>query len=104
MRPNVGFSPYTPQQLQGSLIDPPPSDPKAKGPIPAATEEAAPQLYTPEFVSIFQGFFVSPKSLLYVRPIDPNSGVFVFPRITQPAFFNRFTVTSSSSGINPASK
>src|ERR671918_115524 len=46
-RPIVGFSPTTPQQLAGILIDPARSVPSASGPRPAATAAAAPPLDPP---------------------------------------------------------
>ena len=45
--PNVGLSPYVPQNADGMRIDPPPSVPTASGTIPAATEAAAPPLDPP---------------------------------------------------------
>ncbi len=55
IRPLVGFSPTSPQQLAGIRIDPPPSEPCATGTRPAATAAAAPPLEPPAMRSVSQG-------------------------------------------------
>ncbi len=45
-------------------MDPPPSLPMAKGPMPAATAAPEPALDPPEVRSVFQGFRVAGKIML----------------------------------------
>src|SRR4030042_3390788 len=90
--------PNTPQQLEGTRGEPPPSAPTASGPRPAATEDAAPPLEPPQLLSRFQGLRVTPKTRLSVKGLNPNSEVLVFPSTIAPAFFKRDTTTASSSG------
>jgi len=45
--PRVGFSPMIPQQAAGMRIEPPPSEPWARGTTPEATAAAAPPLDPP---------------------------------------------------------
>ena len=72
-------------------MDPPPSEPRAKGPKPEAIAAAAPPLEPPGVLSKFHGFFVAPKIKLSVTPLYPKAGRLVFPKITAPASFNRLT-------------
>ena len=53
--PKVGFSPNTPQNAAGILIEPAPSEPCASGPRPAATAAAAPPLDPPAVDPCFHG-------------------------------------------------
>ena len=78
-------------------IDPPPSLPKAIGPMPAATHAAAPPLDPPGLMRRFHGLRVTPKSGPSVSAFQPNSGVVVLPRITAPASRSRATQGASSS-------
>src|SRR5437588_9548606 len=57
-RPKVGMSPNTPQNDDGTRIEPTPSVPIAIGPQPAATPAAAPPLDPPLVRPGFQGFRV----------------------------------------------
>src|SRR5947199_2247773 len=59
-RPKVGFNPNTPQNEDGTRIEPTPSVPIAIGPQPAATPAAAPPLDPPLVRAGFQGFRVVP--------------------------------------------
>ena len=56
--PYVGFNPTTPQKLDGCLIEPPVSDPRAQGTIPAATAAAEPPEEPPGTLFKFHGFLV----------------------------------------------
>src|SRR5690349_1233282 len=76
--PNEDFKPTTPQKLAGWRMEPPPSEPIAIGPSPAATAAPAPPLEPAEVRSRFQGLRVGPNSKLSVGDFQPNSGVFVF--------------------------
>src|SRR6266699_7206044 len=60
--PKVGFKPTTPQNEDGTRIDPTPSVPIASGPHPAATAAAAPPLDPPLVRSLFQGLRVTPDT------------------------------------------
>ena len=71
--------------------EPPPSDPVARGTRPAATAEALPPDEPPGVWSRFQGLRVGPNTALSVSAFQPTSGVFVFPRTTQPAATSRAT-------------
>src|SRR3979411_2049481 len=51
--PKVGFTPTTPQNEDGTRIEPTPSVPIASGPHPAATAAAAPPLEPPLVRSLF---------------------------------------------------
>src|SRR3954453_21606841 len=59
-RPKVGFNPNTPQNDEGTRIDPTPSVPIAIGPHPAATAAAAPPLDPPLVCAGFHGLRVNP--------------------------------------------
>ncbi len=61
-RPNEGFKPYTPQNAAAMRIEPPPSVPSARGPIPLATAAAAPPLEPPGVRVVSHGLRVTPKS------------------------------------------
>ena len=98
-RPREGFKPKTPQHEAGILIEPPPSVPWASGTSPAASAAAAPPLDPPGVRSRFHGFRVAPFSSDSVNATVPNSGVFVFPRITKPASRSRRTTAVSKSGM-----
>jgi hypothetical protein len=60
--PKVGLMPTTPQNDDGTRIDPTPSVPIASGPHPAATEAAAPPLDPPLVRLVFQGLRVTPDT------------------------------------------
>src|SRR3954447_4123394 len=84
-RPRDGLMPTSPQHDAGLRIEPPPSLPCATGRGPAATAGAAPPHDPPRARVTSHGFFVVPFSSDSVCPIDPNSGVFVLPRMTKSA-------------------
>jgi hypothetical protein len=87
-----------PVQAAGMRMEPPPSVPMASGPSPAATAALAPPLEPPGVRSRCQGFRVIPKTRLWVAPIQPKVGVFVFPSWMAPAAFIRATMGASSVG------
>ena len=76
--------PASPPRAAGILIEPPPSEPVPRGIIPDASAADVPPEDPPGEYSRFQGFLVIPKGTLSVFPLCPNSGVLVFPKITQP--------------------
>ncbi len=67
--PYVGFSPTTPHQLAGCLIEPAVSEPIAAMTSSAATAAADPPEEPPGRWFMFQGFLVGPKSEVSVE--DP---------------------------------
>ena len=79
-------------------IDPPPSDPGAKGSIPDATAAAAPPLEPPAPSEGFHGFRVGGPASPSVYDGRPNSGVALLPRLTAPAASTASTSSSESSG------
>ena len=72
--PKLGLSPYAPQKLAGCLIEPPPSEPCAKGPNPETTDDAAPPLDPAVVTSKFHGLRLWPNIKLSVTPFHPRSG------------------------------
>ncbi len=96
--PNDGFMPNTPQNAAGILTDPAPSVPWATGPMPAATAAADPPLDPPDVRDSPHGLRVGPISRLPASPFQPNSEVFVFPRMMAPAARRRSTTTESVPG------
>src|SRR3954447_407457 len=61
-RPNVGLMPNTPQNEEGTRMEPTPSVPSASGPQPAATAAAAPPLDPPLVRSTRHGLRVIPET------------------------------------------
>ncbi len=84
-RPTPGMMPKRPEKAQGMRIEPAPSVPMWKEPMPSAAAAAAPPEEPPGVRARFQGLRVTPVSLLCVTPIQPNSGIVVWPTSTQPA-------------------
>ncbi len=76
-------------------MDPPASDPVAMATMPPATAAAEPPLEPPGVREVFQGFLVVPKSRFLVNPVNPNSGVLVFPITMAPAALSRLTWVES---------
>src|SRR6478672_1407024 len=97
-RPRDGFNPKSPQHDAGMRIDPPPSEPCAKGSTPAATAAAAPPEEPPGVREVSHGLRQAPFRSDSVTHVMPNSGVFDLPRIVNPAAFIRRTVAGSCSG------
>ena len=77
-------------------IEPAPSLPTCKGPIPAAQAAAAPALLPPGVRERSQGLRVIPVNGLSPNAFQPNSGVVVLPIITAPASRNRAVAGASS--------
>ncbi len=80
-------------------MEPPPSEPCAIGQSPAASAAAAPPLEPPALRVRSQGVRQGPFRDESVKAVVPNSGVFVFPRITKPAAFRRVMCARSNSGM-----
>src|SRR5258708_21300776 len=93
--------PATPQKLAGIRIEPPPSLPTARAPIPAARPAAAPALLPPDVCSSDHGLRVMPVNGLSPIAFHPNSGVVVLPRSTAPCS-RSLAVAGESSFQGPA--
>ena len=83
--------PESPQQADGIRMDPPPSEPVARGTMPAASAAAAPPEDPPGPCSRLKGLVVGPKTALVVLADQANSGVLVLPTTTHPAARMRAT-------------
>src|SRR5690606_6165358 len=94
--PREGLWPDRPQALEGIRMEPPPSEPVARGTIPDARAAAAPPELPPALRSRSHGFRVAPKGTLSVWPFHPSSGVLVLPTTMHPAAFRRATSGESS--------
>src|SRR4051795_6538964 len=89
----VGFSPATPQNDAGRMIEPPVCVPIAPRHIPLATAAADPLDDPPGVRSTFQGLRVTGGS------IQANCVVTVLPRMTAPAARRLATIPASRSAI-----
>src|SRR5690348_2077215 len=96
LRDRVGFRPTMPQHDAGARIEPKPSEACAMGSMRAPTAAAAPPLEPPEIRVVSQGLRVGPYSCGSHVSDKPSSHVFVRPKITRPARFNRFTCSLSA--------
>src|SRR5207245_9910596 len=99
IRPRDGFSPTMPQQDAGIRIEPPPSPPCPSAQRLAATAAAAPPLEPPAVRLLSMGFRAGGNIGPSVTGRVPNSGAFVFPRMTAPWSFNRTMAKLSTWGI-----
>ena len=95
-RPKVGLSPTMPQKPAGMRIEPPPSVPTCRAPMPSAAATPAPPLDPPDVRDRFQGLRARWPSGLSVTPFQPNSGVVVLPSRTAPASRSRAVAGASS--------
>lgn len=68
-RPIEAFIPKSPQKLAGIRTEPPPSLPRAIGPIPVATAAAEPALEPPDVRRVSQGLVVDSKTGLSLAPL-----------------------------------
>ena len=78
-----------PQKAAGWRMDPPVSEPSAKGVIPAATATAEPPLEPPGALDVSQGLLDGPNAEFSVDEPMANSSQIVLPTITAPASFSR---------------
>src|SRR6266851_2772886 len=97
-RPKVGFTPTTPQNEDGTRIEPTPSVPIASGPHPAATAAAAPPLDPPLVRALFHGLRVTPDKGLSAVSLYPDSQVVVLQVRMAPADFSAVTTAASAAG------
>ena len=83
-------------------IEPPPSEPCASVPMPAASAAPAPPLEPPGVRVVSCGLSVAPKSSFSVVGRAPSSGVLLLPISTAPARRRRATQAASEDGRLPA--
>src|SRR5215213_11630423 len=100
--PYVGFTPTTPHSAAGWRIDPPVSDPRARGANPAATAAALPPLEPPGTRVGSWGLRVGPNAEFSVDEPMANSSMFVLPTMTAPAARSRVTTVASYGGRQPS--
>ena len=96
-RPKLGFRPKMPVKPAGMRIEPPPSVPTCRAPMPSAQATAAPPLEPPGVLAMSHGLRVMPVSALSVTAFQPNSGVVVLPISTAPCSRSRAVAGASSS-------
>src|SRR5690349_11891220 len=92
-----------PHMAAGCLMDPPVSEPSARGVTPAATATADPPLEPPGMRSSAHGFRDGPNAEFSVDDPIANSSQFVLPTITAPADSSRAIVVASYGGVNACS-
>ena len=81
----MGRTPTIPVSAAGCLIDPPVSDPIARGASYALTAAADPPLDPPGVRARSHGLKVGPYAEFSVDEPIANSSIFVLPRMTIPA-------------------
>src|SRR5687767_3964319 len=101
-RPNVGFSPVTPQCEQGMRMEPPESVPMDAMASPAATAAPEPLLDRPGDTLVFQGFLAGLTKSSSEVPLNANSFKVALPKVTAPALRSRATACASLSGTQSA--
>ena len=91
----MGFIPTTPQRAAGWRIEPPVSEPRASGAIPAATAAAEPPEEPPGTRLGSAGLRVGPDEEFSVDEPMANSSMLVLPTATAPAARSRDTTVAS---------
>src|SRR6266550_381468 len=89
-----------PQRAAGWRIEPPVSEPSARGAMHAATAAADPPLDPPGVRSSAHGLRVGPKAEFSVDDPIANSSQLVLPMTTAPARSRRVTTVASYGGTN----
>ena len=82
----MGFSPTTPHNDDGTLMDPPVSVPMDIKAIPVETATAEPLLEPPDIFDMFQGFLVLPQKGFNPVIPDANSFKLLVPISIVPCF------------------
>src|SRR5204862_7558106 len=85
----AGYIATPPQHGAGVLLEPPPAPPWARPQSPAAAAAAAPPLDPPAGRLLSSGLRAGGNIGPSVTGRVPNSGAFVFPRMTAPSSFKR---------------
>ncbi len=91
----MGLKPTTPHNAAGWRIEPPVSEPRARGANPAATAAALPPEEPPGTRLVSCGLRVAPKAEFSVELPMANSSRFVLPTATAPAAASRCTTVAS---------
>src|SRR6187455_1326360 len=89
-----------PQNDAGWRIDPPVSEPRARGTQPAATAAADPPLDPPGVRSVDHGLRTAPNAEFSLDDPMANSSQFVLPTMIAPACSSRSTTVASYGGWN----
>src|SRR5215831_14926420 len=95
--------PTTPQNVAGLRIDPDVSPPVATVSNPAASAAADPLLDPPGVRDRFHGFFASGKAPPSPALPNENSGSFILPTSTPPAWRSFVTTVASKLGTKSSS-
>jgi len=91
----VDFTPTTPHSEAGWRIEPPVSDPSARGTMPEATAAAEPPEEPPGTRSRSWGLRVGPNAEFSVEEPMANSSRLVLPTLMAPAALRRWTTVAS---------
>ena len=91
----MGLTPTVPVTAAGWRIEPPVSVPMPSGASNAATAAADPPPEPPGIRCRSQGLWVGPYAECSVEEPIANSSMFVLPRMTTPASFNRRVTVAS---------
>ena len=94
-RARVGFSPKQPVKAAGMRMEPPPSVPRCKAPMPSTVDATAPAEDPPVVMRVSHGLRVKPVSGLSLVAFQPYSGIAVLPSTTAPCSFRRATAGAS---------
>src|SRR5688572_22896301 len=94
--------PTTPHRAAGWRMEPPVSEPKARGVKPAATDAALPPLLPPGTRVGSCGLRVGPKAEFSVEDPMANSSRLVLPTTMPPALRMRSTTVASYGGRHPS--
>src|SRR5207342_974129 len=101
-RPCVGFRPHVPQKAAGILAEPPVSETRLSGTMPAATAIADPPLDPPVILVGSHGFRVGPHDdSRFVTPAASSCWL-VFPITIAPSSRSRVTSAASRSAGSDA--
>src|SRR2546423_14940395 len=95
----LGSSPQIPKKWAATQLHPPPPPPPPPAEHPDAIPAASPPLEPPAEYSVFHGLLVFPLSRLFVSYAIRNSGVFVLPSKTAPAWRRRWMRAASILGL-----
>ena len=83
-RARVGLMPKQPVKAAGMRIEPPPSVPRCRAPMPSTVAATAPAEEPPVVMRVSQGLRVMPVSGLSLVAFQPYSGMAVLPSMTAP--------------------
>src|SRR5438477_12150268 len=96
--PYVGRNPTLPQKADGSLTEPPVSEPRAQGASPPETAAAEPPPEPPGTRDGSHGLRDGPKAEFSLDDPIANSSVFVLPRRRSPCALQFAATVESKTG------